>query len=130
MLNLARTRTSILFLALFASPALAQEEGPFPQTCSYSDTSEPDEDSAYEVYCTMRYVYTPAGLQYTFRFGGRTVVVDVSSEGGNGLWRAARINGRPAVRLELWRGSYVAVTTDTRISFEWRDQNAPKYPAN
>ena len=119
-----------MLLALAASPAVAQEEGPFPQTCSYQDTSEPDEDAAYEVDCTMRYVFTPAGLRYTFRFGGRSIVVEVSSESGNGLWRAAQINGRPAVRLELWRGSYVAVTTDTRISFEWRDRNEPKYPAN
>ena len=123
-------RSLILLLALAAAPAVAQEEGPYSQTCSYQDTSEPDEDAAYEVDCTMRYVSIPTGLRYTFRFGGRSVVVDVSSESANGLWHGARINGRPAIRLELWRGSYVAVTTDMRISLEWRDRGEPKYPAN
>lgn len=121
-------RKLIALVAVIASPAIAQEEGPYPQTCSYLDKSQPDEDAAYEVDCTMRYVSTPTGLRYTFRFGDRTVVVE-SGESANGLWRTARINGRPAVRLELWRGSYVAVTNDTQVSFEWRDRNEPKYPA-
>lgn len=120
----------VLLLALAASPAAAQQRGPFNQTCSYHDKSDPDEDAADEVLCTMRYVSTPTGLRYTFRFGGRTVVLETSSNNTNGLWRAGRLNGRPAVTLELWRGSYVAVTTDLRSSFEWRDRNAPKYPVN
>ena len=120
----------IFLLSLAASPALAQEAGPFPQTCSYQNAAEPAEDSAHEVSCTMRYVSTPDGLRYTFRFGGRTVVVDSNRESTNGLWRATKIDGRPAVSLELWRGSYVAVTIDMRVSFEWRDRNGPKYPVN
>lgn len=123
-------RWVVLGLALVASPAVAQQEGPFPQTCTYSDTSAPPEDGADEVLCSMRYVSTATGLRYTFRFGGRTVVVDQSLDAGNGLWSAGRIDGKPAVILELWRGSRVAVTTDTSVSLEWRDRGAPKYPAN
>lgn len=119
----------ILFIALVTSPAVAQE-GPFPQTCTYEDTIEPEEDAAHEVSCTMRYESTPGGIRYSFRFGGRTVVVETAGEGGVGLWRPARINGNPGVRLELRRGSYIAVTSDARLSFEWRDRNEPKYPVN
>lgn len=122
-------------VALVESPASSetsalQSEGPFDQTCSYSDATQPDEDAAEEVLCTVRYVSTDNGIRYTFRFGGRTVVVDSSSEISNGLWRAATIDGRPAVSLELWRGSYVAATTDLAVTFEWRDRNSPKFPAN
>ena len=117
------------------SPAISetsalQSEGPFDQTCSYIDSTRPVEDSAEEVLCTMRYVATDSGLRYSFRFGGRTVVLDSSSEKSNGLWRAATIDGRPAVSLELWRGSFVATTTDLAVTFEWRDRNSPKFPAD
>jgi len=107
-----------------------QSEGPYDQTCSYSDITQPAEDAADEVLCTMRYVSTDTGLRYTFRFGGRTVVLDSSGETTNGLWRAAKIDGRPAVSRELWRGSYVAATADLRVTFEWRDRNSPQFPAN
>ena len=120
----------VLVLALAASPALAQEMGPFAQTCTYRDARAPVEDEAFEVHCTMRYVSTPVGIRSSFRFGGRTVVVDSISGGANGLWDRVTIDGRPGVSLELWRGSYVAVTNDLRVSFEWRDRNGPKYPVN
>jgi hypothetical protein len=123
-------RYAILCLALAASPALAKEYGPYNQTCSYQDLTESPEDSANEVPCTMRYVSTPTGLLFSFRFGGRTVTVENSSDSSNGLWRAVRINGKPGLSLELWRGSYVAATNDMSISFEWRDRGSPKYPAN
>ncbi|MBJ7437609.1 MAG: hypothetical protein JHD35_01105 [Sphingopyxis sp.] len=116
-------------LALFTSSAAAQD-GPFPQSCTYQNVTESDEDGATEVYCTLRYVSTPTGLRHTFRFGGRTVVIDQGSDRRNGLWRSGKIDGRPAVILELWRGSYVATTTDLQVSMEWRDQGSPKYPAN
>jgi len=116
-------------LALLTSSAAAQD-GPFRQTCTYQNIAEPDEDGASEVYCTLRYVSTPTGLRHMFRFGGRAVVVDLDSDGRNGLWRSGKIDGKPAVILELWRGSYVATTTDLRVSMEWRDQGSPKYPAN
>lgn len=124
-------RYTILFLVLVGFPASvsAKEYGPFDQTCSYHDATAPPEDGADEVLCTMRYVATPTGLRITFRFGGRTVIVE-SSERSNGLWRAVRINGKPGVSLELWRGSYVASTNDLSVSFEWRDPGSPKYPAN
>lgn len=119
----------MLLATLAASPAIAQEESPFPQTCTYEDARVPD-GGVYEVDCTMRYRFTDSGVLYSFRFGGRSVVVEVSSEGGNGPWRPASINGQPALRLELWRGSYIAVTNDMQVSFDWRDRGAPKYPAN
>lgn len=108
----------------------AQSLGPFDQTCSYINKSQPEEDASEDVLCTMRYASTDTGTRYTFRFGGRTVVVDASGEVANGLWRATSIDGQPAVSLELWRGSFVAVTTDLSVSFEWRDRGEPKYPVS
>ena len=114
-----------------SNEALAiQSSGPFDQTCSYRNAAQPEEDAAEEVLCTMRYVSTNDGIRYTFRFGGRTVTVDSSREIANGLWRGAKIDGRPAVSLELWRGSFVAVSTDLGVTFEWRDRDSPKFPAN
>jgi hypothetical protein len=110
--------------------SVLQSSGPFDQTCSYRNAAQPDEDAAEEVFCTMRYVSTDDGIRYTFRFGGRMVTIDRSGEIANGLWRGAKIDGRPAVSLELWRGSYVAVSTDLGVTFEWRDRDSPKFPAN
>lgn len=117
-------------IALLAATSAAAQSGPFQQTCSYSNKTEPVEDAATEVLCTMRYTAIPNGLRYSFRFGGRTVVFETNSNSTNDLWSSGRLNGMPAIMLELWRGSNVAVTTDMRISFEWRDRGAPKYPAN
>ena len=121
---------ALMILALAESPQIRETEGPFPQTCSFSDVSTPVEDGAEEVLCTMRYTSTPEGLRYTFRFGGRSVVVETDSERVNGLWRAAKIDGKPAVVRELWRGSHIAVTSDMRLAFEWRDRDGGRFPVN
>lgn len=116
--------------AFVAAPLVAQENGPFDQTCTYQNLSEPPEDAADEVLCTMRYSATTTGIIYKFRFGGRTVQVKSIDGYANGLWTIVEINGKRGLMFELWRGSRIAATNDGVISFEWRDRGSQKYPEN
>ena len=129
----SKMKSLILFGALavfYSSPSLAQENGPFDQTCTYQNLSEPPEDAADEVLCTMRYSASSTGLIYKFRFGGRTVQIKTIDGYVNGLWTIVEIDGKRGLMFELWRGSRIAATNDGSISFEWRDPGSPKFPRN
>lgn len=113
-----------------AAVAQAQElEGPFRTTCSYS-TGDPVDSGALDVDCSMTLRATVYSYERQFRFGDETVTVSVPRGYAIDRWKPVKINGRPGVQLELWRGSYVVVSNDMWISFEWRDRGAPKYPVN
>lgn len=96
----------------------------FPMTCSYNLA---DGSGPMDVPCAMSEPQGTRNYTVVYRIQGRTFKVEHTGR-RNGLWSRILINGKPGMRFELYRSSFIYVTDDMSVSLEARGRGDPKFP--